>query len=534
MKKIIANIFKDDFIEGRWKSTVPKKGNAYCLSRCKIGLIDCYIFPKTRINIINEKSEKEYSLHVELKNYSKDGSRIYKNKKELKNQMIQTFGDLLQFPGFGVYTVFQSRIQQYRMYLTVNLLRSKFYAIVEMMNNENDGIGNLCYRTFKSLNSELKHFSYETIQKICDRYRFSVPLKPFVSGGFKHCFKSTDSKVVLVENLQKTSLKVLKDSIKLSKKLGSDITPQFYRGVQHGSYFISEYQNGGQDLFEFISSNFLGKPDDFSLRLKKYDLILKLINLVKQLNEKHYIHPDLKLENIVIDSNGKLRLIDLDWIFEVIGNSNYLCDSGTLLTMAPETYFKNKICFKSQIYSLGAMIYTILCSEMTPEVNHLFYRSDSSDSDCEDSKTLDQLDSKIRDHSPVEFQKVLKSMFCLNPKKRPSFGDVFNVIETIMHDRSACKLQTLVHIHKARKDFDKLKLQRQSARTIQTAYRDHAQRRKVMAMRYDQIHRKQVLSHLRGLFVFRPIQRMGSIDSKDSYDDDLYCDHYDYLDDVVL
>ena len=121
-------------------------------------------------------------------------------------------------------------------------------------------------------------------------------------------------------------------------------------------YLIEEYCSGG-DLFDYI------QKEHFFTEKKAAIIFKQILSAVNHLHKKNIIHRDLKPENIVfIKTKNKdifIKLIDFGASISFKGN--YLTQElGTIYYMAPEV-FMNNYKEKSDIWSCGIILYTMLC-----------------------------------------------------------------------------------------------------------------------------------------------------------------------------
>lgn len=124
-------------------------------------------------------------------------------------------------------------------------------------------------------------------------------------------------------------------------------------------------KNCGTDLFELYTDP-MKKPQPRVIK----NHIGQLINILNCLHENDFVHFDLKLENVVIDKKGKLKLIDAGTLID-INESNFprVIVRGTNNYMAPELKYilknhrenlakidNNEFLKATDIYSFGIML----------------------------------------------------------------------------------------------------------------------------------------------------------------------------------
>jgi NIMA (never in mitosis gene a)-related kinase len=82
---------------------------------------------------------------------------------------------------------------------------------------------------------------------------------------------------------------------------------------------------------------------------------------VKYLHDKKILHRDLKLSNIFISSNGDIKLGDFG-IAKVLSNTDEFTKTivGTPYYLSPEICQKKPYNYKSDIWSLGCVLYEIM------------------------------------------------------------------------------------------------------------------------------------------------------------------------------
>jgi len=117
-------------------------------------------------------------------------------------------------------------------------------------------------------------------------------------------------------------------------------------------YLILEYCENG-DLYKFLNKRPMKEK-----YAKKY--MAQLVNGLKYLYEMKIIHRDLKPQNIMITKDNIIKISDFGFAryFESNKMLNTLC--GTPLYMAPEIICDNNYNNKSDLWSIGIILYEII------------------------------------------------------------------------------------------------------------------------------------------------------------------------------
>jgi aurora kinase len=122
-----------------------------------------------------------------------------------------------------------------------------------------------------------------------------------------------------------------------------------FSGQNLNQYLIMEYQSGG-DMFDYIRNN--GPLDDE----KAGKWILSIMKATDYCHQKGIIHRDIKLENILINETGNVKLTDFGWAFQN-STSNGLC--GTDEYISPEMLLGYEYDYKIDIWCIGIVLYEI-------------------------------------------------------------------------------------------------------------------------------------------------------------------------------
>lgn len=99
------------------------------------------------------------------------------------------------------------------------------------------------------------------------------------------------------------------------------------------------------------------------------DIVLQIVSGLQALHHREMVHRDLRPENVMIDSEGTVKLIDLANV-QVAGLLEGLVEAaqetppGTLQYMAPECLLGESATPRSDLFSLAAITYQMLSGEL--------------------------------------------------------------------------------------------------------------------------------------------------------------------------
>jgi serine/threonine protein kinase len=126
-------------------------------------------------------------------------------------------------------------------------------------------------------------------------------------------------------------------------------------GIRY-TYLIMNYFKDSIDTFDYIRNLNITKESDLK------PIVLEMVKAIKDTHDAGYIHMDIKFENFLIISLTPIKIILIDFEFSraIDSQSQRVC--GTKNYMAPEVHqcMSTK---KSDIYSLGCIIYYVITSE---------------------------------------------------------------------------------------------------------------------------------------------------------------------------
>ncbi|HEV8159395.1 MAG TPA: serine/threonine-protein kinase, partial [Pyrinomonadaceae bacterium] len=249
---------------------------------------------------------------------------------------------------------------------------------------------------------------------LANRYRIIGLLG---KGGMGEVFKAEDIKLNQTVALKFLPDKLEKDSSALSR-FHSEV--RVARQVSHPNvcrvFDIGEVENR-----HFISMEFID-GDDLSSLLRRIGRLPsdKAIEISRQLcfglaaiHEAAILHRDLKPANVIIDSKGKARITD----FGIAGIEEELTGGeirvGTPAYMSPEQITGKEVSVKSDIYSLGLLLYEIFTGKQTFQADSIpdLLQKQQTTAPTNPSEVLKEID-------PIVERTILQCL-AKNPEERP-------------------------------------------------------------------------------------------------------------------
>lgn len=149
----------------------------------------------------------------------------------------------------------------------------------------------------------------------------------------------------------------------------------------------------------------------------KSKIVLEITHAMNYIHKKGFIHRDLKIDNIMLNSSFQAKLVDFGLlaINESILNDSLTRGVGTLMFMSPEMLNEEKYDIKTDVYSFGVLLYSIFFGE-NPKQN------------------MKDKSSRKRIEIPLSLSACV-SKFCLDlinkclsplPLDRPSFQEILD------------------------------------------------------------------------------------------------------------
>jgi hypothetical protein len=252
-------------------------------------------------------------------------------------------------------------------------------------------------------------------QIIADRYRI-VALAG--RGGMGEVYRAEDLKLSQIVAIKFLPESVSKDAAALAR-FHAEV--RIARTVSHPNV-CRMFDIGDMDGITFLTMEYVDGEDLSSLvrrigRLstdKAAEIARQMCAGLAAAHDKGVIHRDLKPANIMLDGAGKVRITDfgLAGIAAMIEGADVR--AGTPAYMAPEQLAGTEVTVKSDIYSLGLILYEIITGKRAfdattlPELMRM-----REDSRIPNPSTL------VRDIDPL-FERVILRCLATDPVLRPA------------------------------------------------------------------------------------------------------------------
>ncbi len=206
-----------------------------------------------------------------------------------------------------------------------------------------------------------------------------------------------------------SALTRFKNEVRIARQVShANVCRVYDVGEIDGYVFLSMEYVDGEDLGSLLRR--IGRlPPDKALEISR-----KLCAGLAAAHDKGVLHRDLKPSNIMLDSRGHVLLTD----FGLAGLADELTGAevrnGTPQYMAPEQLSGKEVTVRSDLYSLGLVLYEIFTGKRPFEADSLaeLVRAQT------DSKPL-SISSLVRDLDPA-VERVIQRCLDPEPSKRPS------------------------------------------------------------------------------------------------------------------
>lgn len=235
--------------------------------------------------------------------------------------------------------------------------------------------------------------------------------EPIAHGSFSIIYKgkskSTNESVAIKKITKVLDKKYLDSEIQLLKTLKHPNIITFFQEIYDHSdiYLIFEYCNHGH-LGNYIES----RSKDFD-----YKYLIEILNGLEYLFDNNITHRDIKPQNILIKDN-QIKISDFGFAKNCAEDDLLGTFCGSPLYMAPELFQMSSYTNKSDIWSLGVILYELIVK------SHPY-----------PSKNRSELILKLKNSNSIDFSPIsdpllkdfISKMLKVNPEERIDWSGIF-------------------------------------------------------------------------------------------------------------
>lgn len=143
----------------------------------------------------------------------------------------------------------------------------------------------------------------------------------------------------------------------------------------------------------------------------------QLVSALNYLHAKSIAHRDIKLENVMLDHRGNVKLIDFGFSTQIPNTQKIKLFCGTPSYMAPEIVKKIEFCGPpADVYAAGVLLFAFFCG--------CFPYRGKDDKDL--YKKIANDDLVIPDHVPPGPKILIARMLQKDPDSRPTSQQLFS------------------------------------------------------------------------------------------------------------
>ena len=220
-------------------------------------------------------------------------------------------------------------------------------------------------------------------------------------------------KEIIIKDEMKDKIKDIQKEVDILSKFNCNNIVKYYDSVKINDkfYIVMEYCDG-QNLKDFINKKI--KNNELIEEKILYKIIKQICEGIKEIHNKNIIHRDIKPENIFMNDNMEIKIGDFGISKQFNPNKDYLntpLRQGSLFYMAPEISRDGIFNEKSDMYSLGCVIYELF--------NLRIYHNDIL------SDNIKTIDSKKYNN---KWQEIINSLLEPDYNKRMNINQVYDII----------------------------------------------------------------------------------------------------------
>ena len=294
--------------------------------------------------------------------------------------------------------------------------------IDELIKNEDKEKNNMIIEIFDPIN--IDSHEYKIVEEIGE-------------GGFSKVYKvlnREDNKfyaLKIIKNQMKESLSIFENEwINLSKLDNKNIVKYYGSKKDEKKFYILMEYCDGLNLEEFLEEHKKPNEENEVILIKEdilFNIIKQICSGIKEIHDKNIVHRDLKPSNIFINKDNEIKIGDFGISKQLKALKRTTVTkkgAGSTSYIAPEIFKKSKYNNKSDMYSLGCIIYELF----TLNEYHTDKLSD-------DIKPIDNMYNS-------NWQELLNSLLIVDVNKRFDINQAINYILNSIRIKIYVKMPT--------------------------------------------------------------------------------------------
>ncbi|KAK8885739.1 hypothetical protein M9Y10_041192 [Tritrichomonas musculus] len=249
---------------------------------------------------------------------------------------------------------------------------------------------------------------------IQNRYKVIEKLSNGSSSTCYLCEDTTEScKVVLkiIPRTEKYSEENFMNETKMLEQCSNPAVIRVYGTIITKDEFVLILEPGIDDLLNFIQKN--GPLSEKKART----YFNNLTQALKVIHSQGIVHNDVKLENMVITKDDKIKLIDFGLSEKLNDGQKSKSPKGTFHYLAPESMMFKPHDAKSDVWSLGVSLFTALTGEFP------FDGKDEYEYSMSALQKQPKMELLEKHHVSGSLSKLICKMLEKKPEKRISIQD---------------------------------------------------------------------------------------------------------------
>ncbi|KAK9455223.1 hypothetical protein V1511DRAFT_499815 [Dipodascopsis uninucleata] len=261
----------------------------------------------------------------------------------------------------------------------------------------------------ESYNQILEEFSTDKELKNVGNYSVSHMIG---KGSFGKVYlakhKLTGLKVVL-KSADKSDLNLAREIHHYRQLLHPHIARLYEVIITESLVWLALEYCPGDDLYTYVSNKGRLSID------QTQRIFSQLCGAVAYIHAKNIVHRDIKLENILMDKYGRVKLCDFGFTRECEPKRLLQTFCGTICYAAPEMVKGEKYNGQAvDIWSLGVILYGLLCGELPFD----------EEDEIQTRMRISTDEPPYPDHIPEEALSLLKSVLSKRASDRPSAAEI--------------------------------------------------------------------------------------------------------------